>query len=86
MIKGVGTVHDAAGDRPMMVIGITREDLDQLQAGQPRTFECAPLGLPTLSVIVVFGEGQAEVIAQFPTGLAATDNGHFPGRFGKPPG
>lgn len=59
MIKAVGT-HDG---KPMLMIGLSGENVTRLMADEPIKFDCADLGLPEL-VVVIFGGRTEESMAQ----------------------
>lgn len=62
MIKGVGEVQDQRGKRPMLILGLTREDVDRLVAGEPIRFECADIGLRPMQVSIVYGETKQAIM------------------------
>jgi len=57
MIKARGTTGDG---RPLMVIGLSRENCERLLDNKPISFDAAELGLK-LSVIILGGEDEEEI-------------------------
>jgi hypothetical protein len=55
MIKAVGEVRDAAGTRPALFLCPDRVNIDRLMAGDPIVFETAPMRLPSMRVILMYG-------------------------------
>ena len=51
-----------AGDAPLLVIGLSRENTVRLLAGQPIMMDCGDLGLPTMKVIIVGGETEQTIL------------------------
>jgi hypothetical protein len=59
MIKAAGQ-HNG---RPMLVIGLSGENMTRLMAGEPILFDAEALGLPAMSVLVVGGRTEDAITA-----------------------
>jgi len=77
VIKGVGQVTDQRGTRPALILGLTRETVNELLAGELVRFECADMNLPPMSVSVLFGEDEKAVMTVI--GPAARGARRMPG-------
>lgn len=51
MIKAAGHHND----HPLLIIGLSGENMTRLMAGEPTLFDAAELGLPAMSVLLVGG-------------------------------
>jgi hypothetical protein len=60
MIKAAGQ-HNG---RPMLVIGLSGENMTRLMAGEPIFFDAEALGLPAMSVLVVGGRTEDAITAE----------------------
>ena len=82
MLKAVGTITDGAGERPALIIGLTRADVDKLTGGEEPMFECAAIGLRPMRVVLIFGDDDQAVRDRLGAAPAApgTATGAGPGR------
>lgn len=60
MIKAVGR----AGDRPLIIIGLSDENLRRLRDDQPIRFDLADLGLPPALVLILGGPTEDAIVDQ----------------------
>lgn len=67
MIKAAGQ-HNG---RPLLVIGLSGENMTRLMAGEPILFDAGALGLPEMSVLVVGGRTEDAIAADLREHLAA---------------
>ena len=58
MIKARG-VH--ADGQPVVILGLSGENLTRLAADEPISFDLADLGLPSRHVLIVYGRTEAEI-------------------------
>jgi hypothetical protein len=58
MIKAAGK----AGAEPLVVIGLSGENMTRLMAKEPIKFDLAELGLPSTVVIIVGGRTENDII------------------------
>lgn len=64
MIKAAG--RDGNG-RPLLVLGITAENVAKLKQGDPiliRSEQMGRLGLPELSLVICYGDTEGNIIAE----------------------
>jgi len=68
VIKAVGST----GDGPLLLLGLSGENVTRLMADEPIRFDLAELGLPPMVVVIVGGRTE-EAIAEYlhKTGLLA---------------
>lgn len=59
MIKAAGTV----GGKPMLILGLSGENMTRLMAGEPIMLDAAALGLPDMTVVVVGGRTEDSITA-----------------------
>lgn len=59
MIKARGT----DGDRPLMLLGLSGENVTRLIAGEPIRFDAAEIGLPSCTVVIMYGHTEADIAA-----------------------
>ena len=60
MIKAAGR----AGVKPLVVIGLSGENMTRLLADEPITFDLAELGLPSTIVLIVGGRTEDAIAEQ----------------------
>lgn len=60
MIKAQGRTGDG---RPLVVIGLSGENVTRLMANEPILFDLAELGLPTTQVLIVGGRTETDILA-----------------------
>lgn len=71
MIKAVG--RDGAG-KPMLVLGLSGENVTRLMADEPIWFDLADLGLPSMTVVIVGGRTEGAIVRQLSdVGLIQSD-------------
>lgn len=58
MIKAAGTTGDG---RPLLVIGLSGENMTRLMANEPILFDAADLGLPEMRVLIVGGRTENDI-------------------------
>jgi hypothetical protein len=58
MIKAAG-VHN---EKPLLILGLSGENVTRLMAGEPILLDTAPLGLPEMSVVVVGGRTEQAIL------------------------
>lgn len=61
MIKATGKTGDG---KPLVLLGLSGENVTRLMADEPITFNLAEMGLPALQVVIIGGRTQAEIVAQ----------------------
>lgn len=61
MIKAVG--RDGLG-RPLLIIGLSGENMTRLMADEPIRFDMAEVGLPPLTVVIVGGRTEDAITEQ----------------------
>lgn len=57
MIKAVGEM----GGRPLLVLGLSGENMTRLMAREPILVECASLGLADLRIVLVGGRTEDDI-------------------------
>jgi hypothetical protein len=60
VIKATG-VSDG---KPMLLLGLSGENVTRLMAGEPITFETAPMGLPPMVVVIMGGRTEGAIVDQ----------------------
>lgn len=63
MIKATGTY----GGKPMLILGLSGENMTRLMADEPIVINCAELGLTDMVVLLVGGRTEADIAAQLRT-------------------
>lgn len=58
MIKASGRTGDG---RPLMVIGLSGENVTRLAAAEPILFDAAEVGLPPLAVVILYGRTEQDI-------------------------
>jgi hypothetical protein len=67
MIKAVGTTPDG---KPVLLLGLSGENLTRLMADQPIKFNIGQLGLPDIEVLIVGGPTESDIVKKLTdTGL-----------------
>lgn len=61
MIKA--RLHDSSG-RPIVLLGLSGENVTRLMADEPIPVDLAELGIPGLTVILISGRTEADITAQ----------------------
>ncbi|RCG19075.1 hypothetical protein DQ384_37995 [Sphaerisporangium album] len=61
MIKASGTTTDGA---PLVIIGLSGENMTRLMADEPITFNLTELGLPDVRVLIVGGRTEETIAAK----------------------
>lgn len=64
MIKGRGETKTG---EPLLLIGLSHENLSRLVADEPILFDTGPLGLPPMKVAIMAGKTEAEIARHFKT-------------------
>lgn len=59
MIKAAGKTGDGT---PLLLIGLSAEDIKQLQQGRATEFTTAPLGLPVMRIVVAAGQAGSDIL------------------------
>lgn len=59
MIKAAGK-H---GDQPLLIIGLSGENVTRLMAGEPIQFDTTGMGLPGMSVVILGGRTEQAILA-----------------------
>lgn len=59
MIKATG--RDANGN-PLLVLGISGENVTRLLADEPIQFDTAEVGLPPMTVVIVYGKTEPDIV------------------------
>lgn len=59
MIKAAGT----RGGKPMLILGLSGENMTRLMAGEPIMLDTAALGLPEMNVVIVGGRTEDAITA-----------------------
>lgn len=60
MIKAVGK----ADGKPMLLLGLSGENMTRLMADEPIKFDLAELGLPAMVVVIIGGRTESAIMAQ----------------------
>lgn len=66
MIKASGR----AGDKPLVIIGLSGENMTRLMADEPIQFDLAELGLPSTIVVIVGGRTEDAITDRLHESLA----------------
>jgi hypothetical protein len=69
MIKGRGQTKSG---EPLLLIGLSHENLSRLVADEPIVFDTGPLGLPAMKVAIMAGKTEAEIAEHFHVGMTVT--------------
>ena len=64
MIKAVGVDKDG---QPLLLLGLSGENITRLMADEPIAFGTAELGLPPMTVVILLGRTEADIIEQLRT-------------------
>lgn len=67
MIKAI--VSDDRHPGPMVVLGLSGENVTRLVAGEPILIDLAQLGLPPQRVSIVYGKTEEAIVAELKTHL-----------------
>lgn len=51
------------GNRPVMILGLSGENVTRLVAGEPIRFDAEDIGLPPCTVVIMYGRTEAEIAA-----------------------
>lgn len=65
-VDGEGAVIKASGidgDRPLMLLGLSGENVARLVAGEPIRFDATEIGLPPCTVVIMYGRTEADIAA-----------------------
>jgi hypothetical protein len=62
VIKGV---IRPPGQPLMLILGLSGENVTRLVAGEPIAFEAADLGLPEMTVVIMYGKTEADIAKEF---------------------
>jgi hypothetical protein len=57
VIKAAGT----SNGRPLLILGLSGENMTRLMAGEPIRLDTAPLGLPTMTVLILGGRTEEDI-------------------------
>jgi hypothetical protein len=58
---------------PLMLLGLSKENVDRLTAGKPIAFNAASLGLPPCHVLITYGETEQDILNELAVhGVAPT--------------
>ena len=74
VIKAAGM----AGDRPLLVIGLSAENVRRLQEGQPVSFSTEGMPLPVLQVLVVVGDTEETITKELSQAMPVRRVVHVP--------
>ena len=66
MIKGAGQTADG---RPVLLIGLSNENIRRLKADDPIRFEMAPMGLPDCQVVIIYGPTDEQMEARLQSAM-----------------
>lgn len=69
MIKASGS----SNGKPLLVVGLSGENMTRLMASEPIVFETAPLGLPEMVVLIVGGRTEADISSDLHRHLPSTE-------------
>ncbi len=58
MIKASGRTGDG---QPLLIVGLSGENMARLMAGEPIRFDADELGLPAMTVVVVGGRTEQDI-------------------------
>lgn len=61
MIKATGVADNG---QPMVLLGLSGENMTRLMADEPIKFDLAELGLPPMTVVIVGGRTEESILAQ----------------------
>ncbi len=61
MIKAAGLTNDG---RPLLVLGLSGENVTRLMADEPISIDLSELGLPPMQVIILGGRDEFTITAQ----------------------
>lgn len=70
MIKATGRTGDG---RPLLVLGLSGENVTRLAAGEPIRFDLASVGMPPCVVLIVYGRTEDEIAVDLQRHLGAVD-------------
>jgi hypothetical protein len=70
VIKATGRTGDG---RPLLILGLSGENVTRLTAGEPIRFDTASVGLPPCVVLIVYGRTEDAIAADLKRHLGATD-------------
>lgn len=71
MIKAVGADRR---NRPILILGLSGENVTRMVAGEPLHLDTADVGLPQILVRIVYGGTEEDLLAQFEaSGLITSD-------------
>lgn len=70
MIRATGEIDG----RPLLILGLSGENMTRLMADEPIRIDLAPLGLPDITVLVVGGRTEEAIMDQLRTTLARQDD------------
>ena len=59
MIKARGTTADG---RPLLILGLSGENMTRLMANEPIRVELRDLGLPAIQVVILGGRTEAQIV------------------------
>jgi hypothetical protein len=59
VIKGAGRDSDG---KPMLIMGLDGESVTRLVAGEPIRFGTADMGLPPMTVVIVYGDHETDLV------------------------
>lgn len=59
MLKAAGRTGDG---RPLLVLGLSKENMTRLAADDPMVLDTAPLGLPSMQIVIVYGATEDTII------------------------
>lgn len=65
MLKAKGRREDGA---PVMLLGLTGENVTRLVAGEPIVFDAAIIGFPPCDVVVVYGRREQDIVDMLKAG------------------
>lgn len=61
MLKAVGTTGDG---RPLLLLGLSGENVTRLAAGEPIVFDLAEVGMAACQVVICYGRDEADLVRQ----------------------
>lgn len=68
MLKAAGRTAD---NRPVLLLGLSGENMTRLMAGEPIDINAADLGLPAMQIVILGGRTEQAILDQLHThGLA----------------
>lgn len=72
MIKA--TAYDGRNPQPIVILGLSGENMTRLMADEPILIDLADLGLPAQRVVIVGGRTEADIATKLKTHFGTLDD------------